>query len=147
MVPGSWDMSSTFIFIQSISVDCVKRTFGSDTCCYHEYQKRLKYGLLSDGHHQHCLLDMPLCAFSNWRNASFVHWVFLFELSWDSVQHFKLCDFNLGHNLWYGMVSELLVKDKMGGREAREDWGGREGERGEEWILVGEQGVVKGSFA
>lgn len=37
-------------------------------CCYHEYQKRFKCWLLSDGH-QLCFPDTALCALSNWRNA------------------------------------------------------------------------------
>lgn len=46
------------------------------------------------------------------------------------------------------MVSELLVKDKMGGRQGRTGEGGKEEERRrEEWMLVGEQGDVKGHFA
>lgn len=45
------------------------------------------------------------------------------------------------------MISELLVKDKMGGRQGRTGEGGKKKERKEEWLLVGEQGDTKGNVA
>lgn len=81
-------MSSTFIFIHRVfllNVLCAKKIKQTNKtqlsvvfavmCCYHEYQKRFKCGLLNDGH-QLCVPDTALCALSNWRNASCVPWVF-----------------------------------------------------------------------